>query len=68
MTRKPSEMIFISKIKPNGSGTQVVSKREINFLNQNPVMANSAFNLNILCIYEETYIASGHNSYVVKLK
>lgn len=68
MTAKPSEMIFISKIKPDGSGTRMVSKREINLLINNPGMANAEFNMNILSIEEETYIASGFNSYVVKLK
>jgi len=68
MTKKPNEMIFISKIKPDGSGTQMVSKRELNMLNKNKCMSETEFNINILSIPEETYIASGFNSYIIKLK
>ena len=67
MTKKPNELIFITKIKPDGSGTHRVSKRELNNLNNAPYI-DRTFNLTPLSLSEETYIASGFNSYVVKLK
>lgn len=66
MTKNPSELIFISKIKPDGSGVSRVFKRELHSLNNSPI--KEEFNLTRLSISEDTYIASGFNSYVVKLK
>ena len=59
---KGSELIFISWIKRDGSGTDDVSKVDMAHLN------DSVFNLNSLSLTHETYIASEFNSYVVKLK
>lgn len=68
ISKTSSELIFIAKIKPDGSGTKMVSKRELKFLNENPTVSKSSFNMNILSIEDKTYIASGFDSYVVKLK
>lgn len=66
MKKKASELIFISKIKSDGSGVSRVFKRELHLLNNDP--RKEEFNLTRLSISEDTYIASGFNSYVVKLK
>ena len=68
MTKKATELIFISRIKRDGSGTSRVFKRELRMLTENPSALRDDFEINRLSISEETYIASGFNSYVVKLK
>ena len=59
MTRKTHELEFISRINRDGSGVSAVDQKEI---------LNEDFTLNRLSISEKTYIASGMNSYVVKIK
>jgi len=67
-TRKPAEMIFISRIKRDGSGTKKVFKKDVKHLTENKFAANEDYKITRLSITEGTYIASGFNSYVVKLK
>lgn len=67
MTKKPSELIFISRIKRDGSGTSRVLKKELHQLNNAPYI-DRTYIINPLSLSEGTYIASGFNSYVVKLK
>lgn len=56
------ELEFISWINRDGSGTVVVPK------DQEEWAQNELFKLNRLSISEDTWIASGFNSYVVKIK
>lgn len=51
---------FISQINRNGSGTRMLSKREADKLN------SEEFELRRLSVSEDTWIAVGFNSYVVK--
>ena len=62
MTKRGEFLIFISRIKPDGSGTSHVNENLLKILNR------EVFELHCLSITEETYIAHGCNSYVVKLK
>lgn len=59
---KGSELIFISIIKKDGSGTIDISNADRTNLN------NTTFTLTSLSITNGTYIASEFNSYVVKIK
>jgi len=68
MKKKPNELIFISRIKRDGSGTRKVFKKDVKHLTENQFAKNDDYELNCLSISEGTYIASGFNSYVVKLK
>ena len=65
---KAHELIFISQIKRDGSGTKKVFKKHVKFLTTNKSAMKDEFEINRLSISESTYIASGFNSYVVKLK
>ena len=62
MKKKGKELIFISRIKRDGSGVIDVQSDNMKHLN------NTTFNLNCLSITEETFIASEFNSFIVKLK
>ena len=62
MIKKGNELIFISRIKRDGSGVSKVFKTHVEFIK------DDAFKLNSLSKSCETYIAVGFNSYVVKLK
>ena len=59
MIKQASELIFINQIKRDGSG--VLPCNEFN-------ETSEEYTLNRLSISENTWIASGFNSYVVKLK
>ena len=68
MKKKAYKLEFISRIKRDGSGTEPVSKiMKVKFA-ENPVFMNDIYSLTRLSITEDTYIASGFNSYVVKIK
>jgi len=62
MNKLGYDLKFISKIKRDGSGTETLTKEE-ELLNN-----SEKFNLTRLSISEGTYIASGFNSFVVKIK
>lgn len=66
MTKKAKDLEFISKIKSDGKGVCIISEIQNNDL-QNPKFIEK-YKLNPLSLSEETFIASGFNSYVVKLK
>jgi len=68
MRKNPTELIFISQIKRDGSGTKKIFKKDIKHLTTNKFAASEEYEINRLSISEGTYIASGFNSYVVKLK
>ena len=56
---KAEQLEFISRINRDGSGVSAVDEKEV---------LNEDFTLNRLSISKKTYIASGMNSYVVKIK
>jgi hypothetical protein len=63
MIKLGDQLIFVSRILPDGSGTEPVrNETTIKFLNREP------FDVHCLSITKETYIACGCSSYVVKLK
>jgi len=68
MKAKPIDLIFISRIKRDGSGVLKVSKKHLKHFEENQFAAKEDFDLNVLSLSEKTFIASGFNSYVVKLK
>ncbi len=62
MKLKGNKLIFISRINRDGSGTEPLKRGLKKWLN------TEHFEVNGLSMSENTYIASGFNSYVVKLK
>ena len=68
MKRKAHELIFISQIKRDGSGTFLVRRSYLNFMLNNPLMRDTDFELHCLSITEKTYIAFNFNAFVVRLK
>lgn len=68
MEKTASELIFISQIKRDGSGVLKVRKSYLKCMLENPLCKNDLFKLTCLSLTEKTYIASGFNSFVVKLK
>lgn len=62
MKMKGKELIFISRIKRDGSGT--VDCSELNMKN----LDEDNFKINCLSITEKTYIATEFNAFVVKKK
>jgi hypothetical protein len=62
MTRKGKELEFISWIKRDGSGTQMVKKSLIKLLQEDTL------ELHCLSLTQKTFIAHGFNSFVVRLK
>ena len=55
------DLIFLHRIKADGSGTIVFDSPE-------ELWQDEVFKVNSLSVTNETYIASGFNSFVVKLK
>lgn len=62
MRKLGRELEFISWIKRDGSGTESVTEKLLD------IMQDDEFEVNCLSMTEGTYIASGFNSFVVKLK
>lgn len=64
MSRQKSgaDLEFISQIKRNGSGTEPIEPDYLEMLQK------EKFSLTCLSLTEGTYIASGFNSFVVKMK
>lgn len=58
-----SELIFISRIKRDGSGVEKVEQPD-----PDSFLGKTNFNMNSLSITNGTYIACEFNSYVVKIK
>jgi len=59
---KGYQLIFISWILRDGSGTEKIKKGQRDYLNKDE------YTINALSISQRTYIASGFNSYVVRIK
>jgi len=68
MKKKASELEFISQIKRDGSGVTKIKESFTKVMEGNNLMLNDVFEINCLSISEKTFIASGFNSFVVKLK
>lgn len=68
MRAKAKNLIFISRIIRDGSGTIPVEEKHIKYLTTNKFAMTEEYEINRLSISEGTYIASGFNSYVVKIK
>tara|TARA_R110002153_G_scaffold266685_1_gene430211 strand:- start:1113 stop:1331 length:219 start_codon:yes stop_codon:yes gene_type:complete len=62
MKKKGKDLIFLNCIKGDGKSVCMVKKRLIE------LMKEDVFNVNCLSITNKTFIASGFNSFVVKLK
>ena len=62
MEKLGKELEFISWIKRDGSGAKMVKKKLIE------LMQEDTFKVSCLSMTEKTFIASGFNSFVVKLK
>ena len=64
MKKKASELIFISRIKRDGSGALPVSSD----YKESMIKSEEEFDIYRLSISESTYIAIGFNAFVAKLK
>lgn len=64
MKKFSKELEFISLIKRDGSGTEQIPKKML----ENIYDKNNEFEINPLSLSSKTYIASGFNSFVVRLK
>jgi hypothetical protein len=67
MTKKAHELIFISQIKRDGSGTFPVPESYKKAMLENMLMKDEDFRLHRLSISEDTYIAFNFNAFVVKI-
>ncbi len=68
MTKKAYELEFISQIKRDGSGVKKVPKSYLKSMLENKFMKDEIFKINCLSLTEKTFIASGFNSFVVRIK
>ena len=68
MRKLAKELEFISLIKRNGKGTKKVPKKMLKCMLENELTKEDEFELNVLSLSKKTYIASGFNSFVVKIK
>jgi len=68
MEKKAHELIFISQINRDGSGTVPVRESYKKAMLENKLMKDEYFRLHRLSISEDTYIAFNFNAFVVKLK
>lgn len=67
MKRYANELIFISRIKRDGTGTIPIQPDEQEELESN-IFFDKNLELRCLSLTERTYITHGFNSYVVRLK
>jgi len=68
MKKKASDLIFISQINRDGSGTTPVPEDYVKMMTENKLCKDDKFKITGLSMTEKTFIASGFNSFVVKLK
>lgn len=68
MRCKPEDLIFINQISRDGLTLIKVTDEDLNHMKENRFAREELFELNTLSLTEKTYIASGFNSYIVKLK
>ena len=65
---KAKDLEFISLIKRDGSGTEPVPYDMLESMLNNKFSKDDKYKLNVLSLSNKTFIASGFNSFVVKLK
>jgi hypothetical protein len=70
MKKYAKDLMFISQIKRDGSGTNPISKEHLDFLLERDANSNNDeyFILHCLSLTEKTFIAFNFNAYVVRLK
>ena len=68
MTKKGKELEFISLIKRDGSGTEKVPQGMLDEIINGSLSKREKFKLNRLSLSKNTWVASGFNSFVVKIK
>ncbi len=68
MKKKAKNLIFISWIKRDGSGTEPIPDEMLESMLNNKFSKDDKFKINVLSLSNKTFIASGFNSFVVKLK
>ena len=68
MKKYAHQLIFISQIKRNGSGTVKVEPDYLKEMLENPLMKKEKFTLKCLSLSERTFIAFSFNAFVVRLK
>jgi hypothetical protein len=68
MRMKAKELIFISQINRDGSGTTPVSESFLEGIKGNRLMRDEEYDIICLSMSENTYIAHGVNSFVVRIK
>lgn len=66
--KKAKDLIFISWINRDGSGTIEVPEDMLDNMLNNKFAKDNYFKINVLSLSNKTFIASGFNSFVVKLK
>lgn len=64
MTKRSDELIFISRIFPDESGVEEIKPHDYIIFE----WSKEKFKMNCLSVTNDTWIASGYHSYVVKLK
>jgi len=68
MKLKAKDLEFISIINRDGSGTKPVKKSYLKAMLENKFMKDELFKVRRLSLTEDTFIAMGFNSFVVKIK
>jgi hypothetical protein len=68
MKKKAKDLEFISWINRDGNGTKPIPEKMLECMLNNEFSKDQKFRINILSISQKTYIASGFNSFVVRLK
>jgi hypothetical protein len=66
MKVEAKELVFISQIKRDGTGVDIITSIQNEELQNDTI--DKWYELNSLSITNKTYIASGFNSYVVKIR
>ena len=68
MKKLAKDLIFISQINRDGSGTSPVTQSYLDMTLENKFAKDEHFYVYRLSMSEDTYIAMGFNSFVVRLK
>jgi len=68
LQKKAHELIFISQINRDGSGTHPVAESYLKTMLENKFCKDDIFEVRCLSLTEKTYIAMGFNSFIVRLK
>ena len=68
MKKLAKELIFISQINRDGSGTTPVKESYLKAMLENSLMKDEYFELHRLSLTEKTFIAFKFNTFVVRVK